>query len=142
LKLRILAPTILVLLSSLACAGVGTDDSGSAADATWRVDDLDIGPDGLNYAVVSGTVTLQDDFAASGTTAEVRFYSDEYETLIVEDSDTIGGDLEDAGTTQEFSVQHFEVYVQPATGGYDRVCAEFRADDSNYEEWTEVGCTP
>lgn len=141
MKLRLAIPAALILISSLACSGSGSDDT-AGSDATWLVEGLAIGSDSLNYAVVSGTVTLQDDFATAGTGAEVRFYSDEYETLIVEDSDTIGADLDDAGTTQEFSLQHYEVYVQPATGGYDRVCAEFRADDSNYEGWTEVGCTP
>lgn len=141
MKLHLSVPVALVVLSSLACSGTG-DDTGSGSEATWLVEGLTIGPDSLNYAVVSGTVTLQDDFATAGTGAEVRFYSDEYETLIVEDNDTIGADLDDAGTTQEFSLQHYEVYIQPAMGGYDRVCAEFRADDSNYEDWTEVGCTP
>jgi hypothetical protein len=140
MKLRVCLPVTLLLLSSLACSGA--DDTGAAADTTWSVDGLAIGRDSLNYAVVSGTVTLQDDFAPAGTGAEVRFYSDEYSTLIVADSDTIGRDLEGVGTTQAFEMSHYEVYVQPATGGYDRVCAEFRADDSNYEEWTEVGCTP
>lgn len=141
---RLLAPAggAMLVLSILACSGGGSEDSATASDAEWTINDLALAPDGLNYAEVSGKVTLQDDLAGFGTTAEVRYYSDEYETLILETSETIGEDLEEPGTTQEFAITHYEVYVVPATGGYEKVCAEFRADDSTNEDWTQVGCMP
>lgn len=132
-----------MLLISLGCAApTGSDSSDPATDAEWGIDGLTLGPDSLNYAEVSGTVTMLDQYAGFGTTAEVRYYSDDYETLIVSTERTIGGDLQEVGETQAFEITHYEVYVQPATGGYERVCAEFRADDSEAEDWTEVGCYP
>jgi hypothetical protein len=117
-------------------------DTGSSGDGSldWKVSGLSLGPDGLNYAEVSGTVTLQSALAGYGTTAEVRFYQDEYQTLITSTTESIGNDLSDEGATQVFNISHYEVYVKPAISGYDKVCAEFRADQSNYDSWTQVGC--
>ncbi len=61
-------------------------------------------------------------------------------TLIVKTEEYIGSDLEDDGETQAFEVSHHEVFVTPAYGGYETVCAEFRAGDSNHVDWTRVGC--
>lgn len=133
-------------LSILACTGL--DDTGAAAEtaataqADWTINELALAPNSLFYAEVSGTATLNQALAAYGTTAEVRYFSDEYETLIEATSETIGGDLDEAGTTQEFAITHYKVYVEPAIDGYARVCAEFRADDSNLEDWTRAGCLP
>jgi hypothetical protein len=110
-------------------------------DGLWRVNELNIGRDSLNYAEVSGVVVLKEGFGG-GTTADVRYYDDGYNRLIVETSQTIGGDLEEIDTRQVFEITHYEVYVQPAMGGYERVCAEFRADNSNFSDWTQVGCIP
>ena len=118
----------------------GDSDSEGDSDADWQVAGLEIARDRLNYAEVSGTVTLQTSYAGLGTQAEARYYEDEYQTLIVTGSDYVGGDLEEEGETQAFEITHYQVYVTPAIGGYDKVCAEFRADDSNFEDWKRVGC--
>ena len=106
----------------------------------WTVTGLSLGRDALNYAEVSGTITLDDSYAGIGAQAEVRYYLDDYQTLIVATEQFIGGDLEESGQTQAFEITHYEVYVTPATGGYSKVCAEFRAEDSNHGTWERVGC--
>ena len=121
---------------SLACAGGGYSDTGPF---DYYIEGLTIERDGLNYATITGVIEMQESTLA-GTYAEVEFYSDEYSTLIVDDTEYIGGDLDDVGDRQEFEMSHYEVYVVPATSGYEKVCALFRADDTQYEEWTEVGC--
>jgi hypothetical protein len=136
---------LLLALNVLFCSACEfEDDTGSDGASIggndWRVDGLTIGRDGLNYAEVSGTVTLKASYAGLGSVAEVRYYQDQYETLIVKTEQTIGGDLEDQGSTQSFQITQYQVYVTPATGGFQTVCAEFRADDSNYGNWTHVGC--
>lgn len=136
----------LLLVFTLACVGEDTDKGesgdtgGEEQGADWFISDLALQPDSLNYAAVTGVVTLEGDLTGIGTTAEVRYYQDDYTTLIVATSETIGSDLEEIGTTQAFELTHYTVYVLPAIGGYDYVCASFRADDSNYEDWIEVGC--
>ncbi len=106
----------------------------------WRIADLAIVPDALNYAEVSGTVELVDGLPG-GTVADVRYYSDAYETLVAASSEPIGVDLDEPGV-QAFGITHLSVYVVPALGGYELVCAEFRAADSDVAEWVEVGCAP
>ncbi len=122
---------------ALACAGA-SDDSNDAGDAGYVIKNLTVVETDLHYVEVEGKVELVD--AWGGTYADVRFYSDEYETLIVEESEMIGSDLEDPGDVQEFSIGHYQVWVLPAYDGYSTVCAEFRADDSSFGDWTEVGC--
>jgi hypothetical protein len=109
-------------------------------DAEWTVEGLTLARDDLNYAEVSGTVTLESEGDMFGTDAEVRYYSDQYETLIVKAEDIIGFDIEAEGESQLFQITHYEVYVEPAYGGFDGVCAEFRADNSNHTDWTRLGC--
>jgi hypothetical protein len=141
--LPILTPLV-ALLPLFGCAGTPADSAaeGSSSTPQWAVAGLTLAPDGLNYAVVSGTVSRMDVAGSGGTRAEVRFFSDDYRTLIVAVEETIGADLEGGGMMQEFSLRHYEVYVRPATNGYERVCAMFRADGSNYEGWSVVGCLP
>lgn len=146
MKHPLLSIISLLLVFALACAGddAGKGESGDTGEeeqeADWLVADLALVPDGLNYAAVTGVVTLQGDLAGAGTMAEVRYYQDDYTTLITDTSKMIGSDLDEIGTTQAFELTHYTVYVLPAIGGYAYVCASFRADDSNYEDWTEVGC--
>lgn len=121
---------------ALACGGEDKGDGG-----VWQISELTLSTGEIYYAEVTGTVTLQDEFGALyGTTAEVRYYEDDYETLIDEVSSTIGEDLEDEGTAQAFEISSLYVYMLPALDGQDYVCASFRADDSDYEDWTELGC--
>lgn len=120
----------------LACGGGDKGDGGE-----WEISELTLSTGEIYYAEVTGTVTLQDEFGAIyGTTAEVRYYEDDYETLITEISETIGEDLEDEGSKQSFELSSYEVYMLPALDGLDYVCVEFRADDSNYEDWEQIGC--
>ena len=128
-----------VLLPACDVAG-DTGSEGSGDGDGWIVSDLVIDRDALNYAEVSGTVTLNRSYAGFGAKAEVRYYEDDYQTLLVKTNDYIGGDLDETGQTQSFDITHYEVYVTPALGGYETVCAEFRADDSNHGGWTKVGC--
>ena len=131
--MRLALVSLLMITLTVGCAmDAGSDE--------WHVDNLSIARDGLNYAEVSGTVTLNSTTASMGSTAEVRYYQDHYETLIVTTEDYIGSDLENEGETQAFEISHYQVYVTPAYGGYDTVCAEFRASSSNHPDWTRVGC--
>lgn len=131
------------VLTMVACQGFADAMAdANSASADWTVSDVVIAPDSLNYAVVSGTVTLEDDLAAGGTSATVRFYEDEYQTVIVESESWVGEDLDEAGTTQLFELSDYRVFVQPAYDGFAMVCAELFVDDSNVADGVQVGCTP
>ena len=137
--MRLLSVLPVVLVAS---CFEGTADSagGAGGDGDWLVEGLTLQRNSLNYAEVAGRVTLQGAYAGGGTQAEVRYYSDDYATVIIGTSAAIGQSLEAAGETQSFEITHYSVYVVPATGGYERVCAEIRVTDSNISNWTPVGC--
>lgn len=134
-----------VAITCLGCDGFA--DTGAASDGTsggdnadWIVNDLQVGQDSLHYVVVGGTVTLNTSMAGYGTLAEARFYSDDYKTLITDTSSLVGTDLDEEGTTQEFELSHYKVWILPSLDGYSHVCVEFRADDTQYPDWAQIGC--
>ena len=133
--------TLFVLTAlALACGGLGdtAEESG-----TWQIENARVSEDStLHYVSVKGTVTQNDVLGGFGADATVKFYSDEYQTLIIKVEEDIGMDLEEEGETQEFDIGHYTVWVLPSTDGYERVCATLQVDDSNYETETELGCVP
>jgi hypothetical protein len=118
-----------------------TGDSGASdLSAEWHIEGLSLARDDFNHAEVSGTVTLERLGPGTGSWAEVRYYEDEYLTLIEQAGEFIGDDLREEGRAQVFRIIHYKAYLEPSNNGYERICAEFRADGSNYLTWTPLGC--
>lgn len=135
--MAILMCTVATVGWSLACT------SSSTGEDAWFVEDVQITEDGtLHYVDVTGTITLNDELSGGfGALATVKFYSDDYNTLIDSVETLIGDDLEKPDETQEFSVGSIEVWLLPSIDGYQRVCVEFSVEDSNYAgEPERLGC--
>lgn len=131
----------LSLVALCACVDLaGGDTAGPTIGGGFTIAALAIAPDDLNYADVSGTVALDSSLSAGPTTATVRFYSDDYATIIASTTAEIGGALETIDDSQGFDITDYEVFVLPAYGGFAKVCAEFRADESNVSDYQRVGC--
>ena len=98
----------------------------------------------LHYVDVVGIITLDHRSGIGGADAKVRFYSDGYVTLIDTVEIVIGDDVESVGDRQEFSIGSLDVYLLPAVGGEEQVCASFSAMSTNYPESDDasgnVGC--
>jgi hypothetical protein len=108
----------------------------------WSVGELDVHDVGDHHDVeVVGGVMLMDG-PGGGTTATAEFYTDDYQTLIDTVDETIGADITEEGHADAFEIGSDEVWLLPATGGYERVCVKFMADGSNYPTLTELNCIP
>lgn len=106
----------------------------------YQLSDVSIRTEGFGYAEVQGKIELVG--VDHGAVARVKYYSDEYDTLIVETSKEIGEGLEQKGDVQEFSITHDEVSIAPAINGYSRVCARLEVTfTEGYESYRDVGCT-
>lgn len=136
LTVATLAALILACSSSDDKGDDSGDDGNSFLDPDYTISELRVEETSIGYIAVMGSITVNDDYSL-GTYAEVRFYQDEYETLIADTTEYIGEDLEEEGMKQAFEITYYEVYVG---ADYELVCATFRADDSDLEEWTEAGC--
>lgn len=130
----------LLLVALLAgCQDVGLTAKTDTGALWLRVTDLAVSPDPQGYAVLSGTVTLWEDVDGRDYVGEAVFYDAEDE-VIAETSGPIAAGLRLAGDAMDFALTHPDVRLGTAQGRYERVCAEFRLDDSNVAEWTDAGC--
>ncbi|MBI2060891.1 MAG: hypothetical protein HYT87_14080 [Nitrospirae bacterium] len=105
----------------------------------YTVSNLALTKDSLNYAVVTGTVVRDSDHG-SATQATVRYYSDDYTTLIDSADEEIGEDVKTQGGQQVMKISSLKVYLLPSSGGFAKVCADFSAKNSNYTSPTQLGC--
>jgi hypothetical protein len=106
----------------------------------YQLSDVSIRTEGFGYAEVQGKIELVG--VDDGAVASVMYYSDEYDTLIVETTQDIGEDLAQRGDIQEFSITHGKVAIAPATNGYSRVCARLQVTRTEgYDSYQDVGCT-
>lgn len=139
-------PSFIIMTSFLA-AGCdawlleGTNPTEPAAsDVTWQLGDIRAEADGLNYFRLTGEVSYHGSGFPRGTQLDVRFYEDAtFDTIIADTSVVIGDAIESAGESQAFEVGHYAVYLLPATSGYDLVCAQIRARDSNFPDYRAAG---
>lgn len=104
----------------------------------YTVSGLQLGKDSLNYAQVTGIVTRDSDYG-SATQATLRYFSDEYVTLIVSDDSKIGEDIKTQGGQQNIKLSSYKAYLLPSSGGFSKVCVDFSAKNSNYAATAQLG---
>ena len=113
----------------------------SSEPVDWKIGELSLFEvPQLHYVEVHGLVTLAEGGSPGGTNAVVKFYLDEYETLVTTVETTIGGGITESGETQAFEIGDLEAFIQPALGGHEGLCATFAAEDSDVSRPEEVGC--
>ncbi len=129
------------VFGALASSPSDDSDPENGSDADYLVTDLHL-QEGelLHYVDVVGIIRANRTPLGFGPTADIRFYDDGWNTIIVNTSATLGSALEEEGDEQLIEEGHYQVWLLPASGGFDRVCAEIRVEDSNIPDWTEVGC--
>jgi len=95
---------------------------------------------GSLFVRVSGVIEPTGPGIVEGTATTTRFFSDDYETEIVVVNDTVGSSIADEYDDEAFEISSIDAVLAPDEDGYERICVEFQALDSNYGEPTRLGC--
>lgn len=137
------------------------------SNSPWELSSLALAPGGAGeaFAWASGAMfpsgasssAEQASCRADGFTVQVRFFSDEYLSLIGDGNGNEGSGCwtaVDGLWTYNCGVNDLNAGDWSLQGPYmgttgcdnvdcyDQVCAQARADDSNDPDWTKVGCLP
>ena len=127
--------------SAMVVFSTGCGLTSTASNPFWSLAvELKRGGIGDFYPTVKGTITRKSSAASSsGTSSVTRFYSDDYQTLISEEKQTLGADLAKDGV-KEVDISSLSAYLKPASGGKAKICVEFKAEESNIEDFKKMGC--
>ena len=141
MKQTITWPALVCFSSVIATLSTGCGMVSTASNPFWSLAvELKRGSIGDFYPMVKGTITRKSASASSsGTSSVTRFYSDDYQTLISEEKQTLGADLAKDGS-KEVDISSLSAYLKPASGCKAKICVEFKAEESNIEEFKKMGC--
>lgn len=71
----------------------------------------------------------------------MKYYSDDYKTLIDSVERTMAAGIQAKGGRENLEIGSYKVYAYPASsGGYSKVCVDFSAKNSNYAATAQLGC--
>lgn len=123
-------------LAAVLLAACGTGEEGPM----WTFEEVGMDVDG-DVPVVTGTLVRSSNLNGGiGELVETRWTAIDG-TLLLADEEVLGEGFE-PGESGEFTFNPAgrQIVLLPAEGGEPDVCAEIRSDDSNFTDFTPVGC--